>query len=390
MSTKAKKPRLGRGLSSLISMPVSLEPPDVEAEAVDSATSTVVADVETVVAPPPPVPAVAPAIKQPAVVTPPAPVAKARITPPAPPISAPKPGDEVRRIPAGIPSASSLTPNPQPQAPSSSSARELIWVAVDAIEPNPYQPRRTFDPAALDQLARSIKQDGVMQPIIIRPTPGSASRFQLVAGERRWRAAQIAGLAKVPAILRILTDEQIAEWGLIENLQREDLNPIERAEAFARLSRQFKLTHERIAERVGVDRVTITNLLRLLELQSDVQELVRLGTLSAGHGRALLAVTEHDAQLALAQRAVAGGWSVRMIEATVRRAVQPATAAQRKTDARSAVLEDLERQIAAQLSTKVAIKPARKKGAGTLMIDFYNLDQFDALMGKLGVHVEAQ
>lgn len=365
MSTKAKKPRLGRGLSSLISMPVSIEPPDTH----DSPEIPEAAEPVQIVAPAPP-PFASKSLPHPA-------AHKVATAPTA------------HRLVAAV-VVPAQAPNPHPPTPTASTTRDLTWVAVDAIEPNPYQPRRTFDAAALDQLARSIKQDGVMQPIIIRPAPGSASRFQLVAGERRWRAAQQAGLAKVPAILRILSDEQIAEWAVIENLQREDLNPIERAEAFARLSKQFKLTHERIADRVGVDRVTITNLLRLLELHSDIQELIRLGKLSAGHGRALLSVTEHQAQLALAQRAVAGGWSVRMIEATVRRAVQPATAAQRKTDARSAVLEDLERQITAQLSTKVAIKPARKKGAGTLMIDFYNLDQFDALMHKLGVQVEPQ
>jgi ParB family chromosome partitioning protein len=211
-----------------------------------------------------------------------------------------------------------------------------------------------------------------------------------VAGERRWRAAKLAQLPRIPAVVRDLTDQQLAEWAVIENLQREDLNPIDRAEAFASLAQQFHLSHQDIAGRLGVDRSTIANTLRLLDLHPDIRDLVRQARLSAGHGRALLGLPNPESQLVLARRAVAGGWSVRMIEAAVRRlATADAASAPTPTRAtRSAHLQELEQQIAQQLSTKVRVKPARRKGAGTLLIEFYNLDQFDTLLQRLGVTLE--
>ena len=265
----------------------------------------------------------------------------------------------------------------------------LTWLDVGAIEPNPFQPRRGFDEEALEQLAQSIRQDGVMQPIVVRRTE-DGERYQLVAGERRWRAAQRAELERIPAILHTLDDRKLAEWAVIENLQREDLNPVERAEAFARLIEKFELSHQDVAERVGVNRSTITNVIRLLDLHPDVREWVRIGKLSAGHGRALLGVDDPEAQLALAKRAVSGGWSVRTVEETVRRATQAAGGESKKKAAgtKSAHLADLQEQIGTQLQTKVNIKPGRKKNSGTLAIEFYDLDQFDALLEKLGVEME--
>lgn len=280
--------------------------------------------------------------------------------------------------------------DPADQTDQGQGAGGLIWVSVEDVEPNPYQPRRTFDESALEQLAASIRQDGVMQPLVIR-RPGNVEGgvYQLVAGERRWRAARRAGLTQVPALLHELDDRQLAEWAVIENLQREDLNPMERAEAFARLIGQFNLTQQEVAERVGADRSTVANLIRLLELHADIQELVRLNKLTAGHARALLALPSVEAQLALAKRAVAGGWSVRMVEAAVKRLSGTGNEPEQPSEKpkRSAHLGDLEQQIAIQLSTKVHIKPARKKGAGTLLIEFYDLDQFDALLGRLGVEI---
>ena len=294
-------------------------------------------------------------------------------------------------------------PSQQREQPGASEAEttgehhRLERVAVADIQPNPNQPRQHFDDAALDTLADSIRRDGLMQPIILRATPGSGEGYQIVAGERRWRAAQRAGLSRVPAIVRDLDDAESAQWALIENLQREDLNPMERAEAFRRLGELFDLSHDEIAERVGLDRSTITNLLRLLRLEPNVQSLVRDGLLSMGQSRALAGLTDSQAQRALADRAVREGMSVRQVEAAAR-AVNDTQAAstagantggsRRQISAQPAHLADLERSLAAQLGTKVLLRTARKKGAGTLCIEFYSLEQFDDLLERLGVSTE--
>lgn len=341
--SKAGKPRLGRGLSSLMSVPVSVDPP-VQFDEHRAAES------ESVAIDPDPSVGVGVAAES---------------------VPGPIPGDAPRNV--------------------SPSAGGLTWVAVDAIDPNPFQPRQAFDGAALNELAASIRQDGLMQPVVVRPD-GSEGRFQLVAGERRWRAARLADLHRIPALVRELDDRQIAEWAVIENLQREDLNPVERAEAFARLVERFQMRHEDVADRVGINRATVTNALRLLELHADVLGLVRGGQLSAGHARALLGLSDPAAQVALANKAVAGGWSVRAVEDAVRQMNRPSIdstpAPQAKRASRSAHLQDLQRQVADQLGTKVHIKPGRKKGSGTLAIEFYDLDQFDGLLTKLGVNLE--
>ena len=283
------------------------------------------------------------------------------------------------------------------------------YLGVEQISPNRQQPRQDFDDSALESLAESIKRDGLMQPIIVRRLSSGANgegqgankaekgangggiRYELVAGERRWRAAQRAGLTSIPALLRDLDEQQSAEWALIENLQREDLNPIERAEAFQRLGENHGLSHDAIADRVGLDRSTVTNLLRLLNLAPGVRDLVRRNLLSMGHSRALAGLQDHERQVKLAEQALREGWSVRQIEAEVRSAGQNASGSARSKPAakeKAAYLIDLEKQIGEQLSTKVQIKAARKKGQGTLSIDFYSIDQFDELLAKLGVETE--
>jgi len=278
----------------------------------------------------------------------------------------------------------------------------LRQVALDAIEPNPHQPRQQFDDVALEELAASIRQQGMMQPIVLRPRPrdnGEATGsppYQLVAGERRWRAARLAGLAHVPALVQDLDDQQLAEWALVENLQREDLNPIDRAEAFQRLVDLFELTHDGVAERVGLDRSSVTNLLRLLRLVDPVRQLVRDGLLSMGQARAIAGLDGGEAQQAIAGKAVWAGWSVRQVEAACREArdATPRGGATPGTDGASSKgpstghLADLERQIGEQLSTRVHIKPGRKKHTGALVIEFYDIEQFDALLSKLGVETE--
>ncbi len=272
----------------------------------------------------------------------------------------------------------------------------LRWIAVGLIEPNRHQPRQRFEEGPLRRLADSIRSEGMMQPIVLRPAGDSegAGRFEIVAGERRWRAAKLAGLDRVPALLKELDDRQLAEWALIENLQREDLNPIERATAFEQLGQAFGLRHDAIAERVGIERSTVTNLLRLLRLAPPVREMVSRGTLSMGQARALAGLEDGSAQSALAERAVREEWTVRRVEAEVRRhqageaAPLGSAPAGSSGGGRSAHLTDLERQIGEQLGTKVKLRAGRKKGTGTLAIDFYDIDQFDDLLGKLGVKAD--
>ncbi|MBI4463346.1 MAG: ParB/RepB/Spo0J family partition protein [Acidobacteria bacterium] len=192
-------------------------------------------------------------------------------------------------------------------------------IELTRITPNPYQARQHFHPERLRELSESIKAHGVVQPVVVRQ---QGDRYTLIAGERRWRAAQLAGLATVPAIVRQVPENHILELTLIENIQREDLNPIETAEAFARLTREAGLTHEQIAERTGKDRATVTNLLRLLKLPEEVRRRVATGELSMGHARALLALPTEAAQKALAARIVTQGLSVRQAEMLVRSAAE--------------------------------------------------------------------
>src|SRR6266853_2197203 len=221
-------------------------------------------------------------------------------------------------------------------------------IDIDLVEPSPYQPRTRFREEALDELARSIKASGIIQPIVVRPI---GNRFQLIAGERRWRAAQRAGLNKVSAIVRQVPDELALEMTLVENIQREDLNPIEAARAFQRLMEEFDLTQDLVAERTGKDRTTVANAVRLLKLESKIQEWIEEGSLSAGHGRALLAVLDPELRMRYAQRAARGGLTVRQIERLAsRRARGQRAAAEVNVDANiKAALEDLQRHLGTKI-----------------------------------------
>src|SRR5215469_15903658 len=198
-----------------------------------------------------------------------------------------------------------------------------LQLDIDLIEPSPYQPRTRFREAALDELARSIQASGIIQPIVVRPV---GKRFQLIAGERRWRAAQRAGLKKVSAIIRDVPDELALEMTLVENIQREDLNAMEAARAFERLMHEFQLTQESVAERTGKDRATVANAIRLLKLEPLIQDWIEEGKLSAGHGRALLAVADPQLRMRYAQRASRGGLTVRQIEKLAARRARTAAA----------------------------------------------------------------
>jgi ParB family transcriptional regulator, chromosome partitioning protein len=195
-------------------------------------------------------------------------------------------------------------------------APELREIPVELVAPNPAQPRRHFDEAGLVALADSLRERGILQPVLLRPLPGG--RYELIAGERRWRAAHLAGFATVPAVVRPHDDAASLELGLIENMAREDLNPVEEARACALLVDELGLTREEIGRRVGRSRVAVSNLMRLLDLPDDVLDLLATGQLSEGHGRALLTAPDHDDRRRLARRAVEQGWSVRATEARAR------------------------------------------------------------------------
>jgi ParB family chromosome partitioning protein len=260
-------------------------------------------------------------------------------------------------------------------------------LSLDSVRPNPKQPRRDFDPEALERLAQSIRSAGLMQPIVVRPQDDGG--FILVAGERRWRAAQLIGLGELPAIVRDLDDRTAAQLALVENLQREDLNPIERAEAFRRLIDDFGLTHQDIAEHVGLDRSSVSNHLRLLELDQDTMDALRTGRLSMGHGRALLALANLTERAALGRQADRQGWSVRELERRIRgrtRSTGPSSPS--REDPRRAHMKDLERRLGEHLGTKVTLSAGRKKGSGTLTIAFYSLDEFEGLMERLEFRYE--
>src|SRR5262250_1362979 len=196
-------------------------------------------------------------------------------------------------------------------------------IDIDLIEPSPYQPRTKFHEQALDELARSIRASGIIQPLVVRPI---GNRFQLIAGERRWRASQRAGLTKVSAIVRQVPDELALEMTLVENIQREDLNAMEAARAFDRLMDEFQMTQEAVAERTGKDRATVANAIRLLKLEPTIQDWIEEGKLSAGHGRALLAVLDPQLRMRYAQRAARGGLTVRQIERLASRRSRGGTA----------------------------------------------------------------
>jgi ParB family transcriptional regulator, chromosome partitioning protein len=254
---------------------------------------------------------------------------------------------------------SALLPDPDP-APA---AREpLAEVPTGSLEPNPYQPRSILDPARLATLAASIRESGMVQPILVRRR---GEGYQIIAGERRWRAAQQVGLASVPVALRDVPDERLLELALVENIQREELTPLEEAQAFQRLQEEFHLTQEDVARRVGRDRSTVANTLRLLRLPRDLRDLLASGKLDAGHARALLALEHADDQTALGREAARKGLSVREVERRVAllRAPRSRTPGRRDANTRAA-----EERLRAALGTRVQI--SRRGKAGLLKIAF--------------------
>jgi ParB family transcriptional regulator, chromosome partitioning protein len=270
-----------------------------------------------------------------------------------------------------------------PAAAAAAPARETTLAGphqldIDLIEPSPYQPRTRFREEALDELARSIKSSGIIQPLVVRPI---GNRFQLIAGERRWRAAQRAGLTKVSAIVRQVPDELALEMTLVENIQREDLNAIEAARAFERLMDEFQLTQEAVAERTGKDRATVANSIRLLKLEPTIQDWIEEGKLTAGHGRALLAVADSPLRMRYAQRASRGGLTVRQIERLAsRRSRNAGTVAEIHLDANiRAAIEELQRH----LGTKVILRQKTKIHPGQLVLEYYDDAQLMGIYDRL-------
>jgi ParB family chromosome partitioning protein len=310
--------------------------------------------------------------------------------PPAthPPIAEPKP--------AAIP-----VPPPQPEAADSG---RVIQVPVTAIEPNQFQPRRTFDEAQLAELAASIKSAGVVQPILVRPAAtrtstvagvGGAARFELIAGERRWRACKLAGLTHVPAVVSKLNDEQAAEWALIENIQRSDLSPMERAWAIRGLCERFGFSHAQVGEKLGIDRTSAANLARLTELEQEIRDLLDSNQLSAGHGKALLSAPAGSSRITLAKQAAAQGWSVRRLEQAVGGGANRSTTSisipgpvGESALAKTNSLRELEKQLSDHLGSNVRIRATPGSKRGSLVIKFYDLDHFDGLMAKLGFRLK--
>jgi ParB family chromosome partitioning protein len=260
---------------------------------------------------------------------------------------------------------------------------ELRNLPVERLKPGKYQPRTHMDQESLAELAASIKAQGVMQPILVRAvdsTPG-AERYEIVAGERRWRASQLAGLSEVPVLVRSIPDEQALAMALIENIQRENLNPLEEAQGLQRLIDEFGLTHQQAADAVGRSRPAASNLLRLLQLSAPVQDLLMTGKLDMGHARALLPLTGAQ-QIAVAQRIVQKGLSVREAERLVQQITNPPKKSAEKPVDRD--LLRLQENLADGLGANVLIS-TNKKGAGKVTIEFGSLEQLDGLISRLSV-----
>jgi ParB family transcriptional regulator, chromosome partitioning protein len=248
----------------------------------------------------------------------------------------------------------------------------IIEIPIESIIPSKYQPRLEFDLERLESLAESVKKNGVLQPILVRKFNED---YQIIAGERRWKAAKMCGLKVVPVIIRDVVDAQVLELALVENLQREDLNPIEEAMAYKTMLEEFHLTHDELAGRIGKDRTSITNAIRLLKLPEEIRNLLSAGQLSMGHGRALLGIDDAHAQIRLAQRIVKEGLPVRAIEQAIQQKKKPKD---KKVDRNVRETEDT---LQRALSTKVKI--AVRKDKGKIIIYFSSLDEFDRIYKHL-------
>ncbi len=275
------------------------------------------------------------------------------------------------------PAAVAVAPPPvaTPSTPASYPAEPgVVQIPPEDIRPNPFQPRHDFTEESLQSLAESIKQHGVLQPVIVRRAEAG---YELVAGERRWRASMHLGLPAIPAMVRDASEQEMLLVALIENVQREDLNPIERAKAYRDLCARFSLKQEEAAGQLGIDRASLANYIRLLDLPEAVQQLVASGQLTMGHARAILAAHGDERRLVLAQRAAAEGLSVRRVEELVAERPKEKKAAPRRVDAN---IRSLEEELMQRLGTRVTIHTGRKRNSGKIVIEFYSNDDFERIM----------
>ncbi|MCE9619761.1 MAG: ParB/RepB/Spo0J family partition protein [Planctomycetes bacterium] len=299
------------------------------------------------------------------------------------------------------PPVASINPKPQafagdlqvsvkkPDAKQVDFGRSVQEIELSKIRPNARQPRSDFNTAELQSLADSIRSSGLLQPIVVRPVDGTPGQFEIVAGERRWRAFQIIGKPTIPAIVIQASDENSGVWALIENIHRTDLNPMDRALSVQRLANEFTLTHDLLAKKISLDRSTVTNLLRLAELDSATASLVRQGLISQGHAKALLGVADLKARSTLADSTIRGEWSVRTLEREVQRlSTESKSRVPRGTTTtarRQANVKDLETRLSQLMGTRVTIQLGRKPNTGKVSMEFFSLDQFEGMLGRLGL-----
>lgn len=300
------------------------------------------------------------------------------ISPTVPPTQTP-----AIRLPKAVepaPPAAAESPLPRPTGQPG-----VHWLNLSTVHPNPKQPRKAFDRDRLAALADSLKQDGMLQPVVVRR---AGNDYELVAGERRWRAAQLAGMQLIPAFVRDVDSRTQFELALIENLQREDLNPVERARAYSELAMTHGLSHEQIAKRVGDDRSNVSNYLRILDLDDDSLAKVASGELQMGHARSLLGLGDVTQRAALVRRIISERWSVRQVEEFVRGATRGASSAPTAPPAQSKqrpVIADLEQRLSDVLGLRVRIKESRRRGSGRVMIEYHSFDDFDRIAQRLGM-----
>lgn len=276
--------------------------------------------------------------------------------------------------------ATSASDKNKSAANESESSEAKTMVKITMVEPNREQPRKNFDEDSLQELADSIKQFGLLQPILVQDRK---DHYEIIAGERRWRASRMAGLQEIPVIIRNYTEQEIVEISLIENIQREDLNPIEEAQAYKRLLTEFNLKQDEVAERVSKSRAAVTNSVRLLKLSDEVQQMVIDEMISTGHARALLAVEDAEEQYSLAQRIFDEKLSVRDIEKLVKNLGKPAKTKKPDDKTMQLIYQDIEEKLKQRLSTKVTVTP-KGDGAGKIEIEFYNNEDLDRLIDLMG------
>ncbi len=329
-----KKARLGRGLGSLLGENSTMR--SIPAASIPPVQSSVVA-----------------------------PVVQATASTPSPVVS--KPAHAAQSMPPAVP-AEEVSP------------QNRIWkVAIDKLQPSSVQPRRHFEKAKLEELAQSIKTSGILQPILTRRR--SDGKFEIIAGERRWRAAQLAGLHELPVLVREFDELTALEVAIIENIQREDLNPIEEAEAYFRLSAEFRLTQAQVADKVGKDRATVANSIRLLQLEPSVKELLGVGKISTGHAKVLLTVPGPEAQRKLAERVISENLTVRQLEKAIRALNKPEEESSELPQITSTLVQNLSDEVQRALGTKVSIDYAN--GKGKILIHFYSDDELTSITDKM-------